>query len=372
MTKRILYHHRYAAFDTGSPKALFNMIAGLDRGKYQPLFLKNADGPLIDALRELDVTFIDGASRAISFRRPLEAMRRISGQRKMLRAQNIDAVHLNDAGWCDDLIIGARLAGIPAVLHVHNSVDFHARNLNMPCATVVLGCSDAILKSAGHYSRIEHKAKVLFNSVDFDKFRGGEKIRSELSLNDTDIVVLTIGQIRKRKGIDLIVEIADQLRQDKTVPFDRIKFLVVGPKVDEREEYWQKIQKMIRDRGLEKTIIFTGSRQDIPDILASSDMFLFPTRWEPFGMVVIEAMAAGLPVIASRIGGIPEILVSDNIGTLVSPVEGSAFAEKLAAILKMPDLGKETGLRGQTFVHQRFDQDTIGKELDEIYSAITK
>jgi glycosyltransferase involved in cell wall biosynthesis len=112
---------------------------------------------------------------------------------------------------------------------------------------------------------------------------------------------------------------------------------------------------------------FLGSRSDIPDFLASLDLFLLPARAEPFGIVVIEAMAASLPVIASKVGGIPEILSAPEIGRLVDPLTPEAFARAVREILALPDRGKSMGAKARLSLMGRFDMAAAGERLKKIY-----
>jgi glycosyltransferase involved in cell wall biosynthesis len=112
---------------------------------------------------------------------------------------------------------------------------------------------------------------------------------------------------------------------------------------------------------------FLGSRGDMPDLMASLDLFFLPTRAEPFGIVILEAMAAGLPVIASKVGGIPEILTSPEIGSLVDPLTPEAFANAIREVLFRPDRGKSMGAKARLSLAGRFDTVTGAERLKKVY-----
>jgi glycosyltransferase involved in cell wall biosynthesis len=118
---------------------------------------------------------------------------------------------------------------------------------------------------------------------------------------------------------------------------------------------------------LRENLIYLGSRADIPDVLASFDVFFLPTRAEPFGMVVIEAMASGLPVVASRVGGIPEIITSPDIGRTVSEPTPAAYAGAIADLLQMGAGIKALGERGRDSLSGRFDLAKMGATLSAVY-----
>ena len=115
--------------------------------------------------------------------------------------------------------------------------------------------------------------------------------------------------------------------------------------------------------GLRGRFRFLGSRSDIPDFLASLDLFLLPTRADPFPVAVIEAMAAGLPIVASKVGGIPEMLSSPEIGRLVDPLAPESFAAAVREILALPDRGKSMGAQARLSLTGRFDMAAAGERL---------
>ena len=119
--------------------------------------------------------------------------------------------------------------------------------------------------------------------------------------------------------------------------------------------------------GMQGRVRFLGSRSDIPDFLASLDLFFLPTRADPFPVAVIEAMAAGLPVIASRVGGIPEMLSSPEIGCLVDPLTPEAFAQAIRKTLALPCRGRSMGAKARLSLTGRFDMATAGERLKNIY-----
>ena len=126
----------------------------------------------------------------------------------------------------------------------------------------------------------------------------------------------------------------------------------------------------IRKGPLKESVVYLGSRADIPDILATFDVFFLPTRAEPFGMVVIEAMASGIPVVASHVGGIPEIITSQDIGRTVSPLTPEAFAGAIIELLHMGDQVRAFGERGRQSLVGRFDLAKMGATLGAVYKGL--
>lgn len=360
---RILNYYPHLQFDTGSPKAMANFIESLDRAIFQPVYCAGGSGPLVDALAARGVEIVRGQADSVTFRRPLAALAAIRRQSALLKSWRIDILHAHSLFWNTDLILAAWMLRIPVVLHVHNPDAVAFQNLNRFAARKVLFCSGDVMAHCGHLGRIANKAEVLHNAIDTGAMGRGSSIRAGLGLNATDIAIGTVAQVTPRKGIDILIETARILLQERR----DLVFLVAGPSPPGEEEFGRRMRAAAEEPDLRGRIRFLGSRSDIADFLASLDLFLFPTRAEPFGIVVIEAMAAGLPVIASKVGGIPEILSSPEIGRLVEPLTPEAFAGAVRETLALPGRGKSMGAKSRLSLTGRFDMATAGERLKLIY-----
>jgi glycosyltransferase involved in cell wall biosynthesis len=363
---RVLHHYPHTHLDTGSPRALVGLIDLLDRDEYQPLFLAEGDGPLVDTLSGRGVEIVRGDTRSLSFRRPLAALRRIRSQARMLEQFNVHLVHHHEFGWNLDLVLAAWLKRVPVVLQFHNPGRVERHNLHRFAASRVLLVSAAQEMTIGHFKRIQDRSAVLPNPVDIGYYASGRSRRPELGLQDDHVVIGCVAQICHRKGIDLLVEAARRI-----IPKDpRRVFVVVGPAGKGEEEFSNRMLRAAAEPEFDGRLRFVGSRKEIPDLLATFDLFLLPTRAEPFGMVVTEAMAAGLPVVASRVGGIPSILNSPDLGVLVADLTPDSFARALEGVLELPDSGRAMGSRGKASLTGRFDRDTLRARLQGIYAEL--
>jgi glycosyltransferase involved in cell wall biosynthesis len=124
------------------------------------------------------------------------------------------------------------------------------------------------------------------------------------------------------------------------------------------------------DPALAGRVRFLGSRNDIPDILASSDIFFLPSRYETFGLVVAEAMAASLPVVTTRVGGIPEIIRSDREGIVLEVDDVRGFTGAIDSLLADPATRVALGRAGRQSLEGRFDRATYARALEALYSSL--
>ena len=365
---RILYFYPSLHFDTGSPKAMAQFIDLLDRRIFEPVFCSGGRGPLTEVLASRDVEIIPWPQDMFSPARPLHAARTIYRQARLLKQRKIDLVHANCFPWNSDLVVAAGIVGIPVILHVHNHFDVPFRNLTRFAARKVLFCSDAVMRETGNLDRVRATSEVLHNVIDVDPSKRGHSIRQSLQLNEDDIAIGTVAQIVHRKGIDILLETARVLLRERK----NLIFVIAGPQMDREEEFGRRMLAMAKAPELNGRVRFLGSRADIPDVMASLDVFFLPTRAEPFGIVILEAMAAGLPIVASKVGGIPEILNSPEIGTLVDPLTPEAFANALRELLSRSDRGRSMGEKARESLTDRFDTVTGGAHLQKIYLEVLR
>lgn len=333
--QRVLYVYPYLQFDTGSPKAMVQILDVLDRELFEPVFCANGEGPLTKALAERGVEIVNWPIGTACLAQPLGSVREIARQASLLREHRIDLIHANCFPWNTDILLAARLIGIPVILHVHNRMDIPFRNLTRFAARKVIFCSESVMRHSGGVERVGRKAMVLHNMIDVQQWRQ-PAIRRELALDPGDIAIGLVAQIVYLKGIDIFLDAARSLLRER----NDLVFLIAGPQNEAEKDFAERMFAASRDPSLRGRVRFLGSRSDIPNFMASLDLFVLPTRHEAFGIVVIEAMAAGVPVIASKIGGLPEIINSPEIGRLVDPLTPTAFASAIRDVLSLPDRGR--------------------------------
>lgn len=363
MKYRILYHYPFQQVDTGSPKVLIDMIRGLDRSVFEPLFVANGEGPLNDELSRHGVEIFAHPVTPIGMAHPIDGLRRVVRFARALKQWRVDLVHVNDLGWNLDLIAAAALRRIPVIQHIHNASTINFKNFSRILTDRFFIVSNAQRKFVDGFDYIEDRVETLYNSVDVDKVACGKSIRSDLGIAADQTVIGTIAQIRHTKGIDILLDTASRCLEKR----DDLVFLVIGPAGRGHEDYAKEMRTRADGPEFSGRVRFLGSRSDIPDLLASMDVFFLPSRVEPFGIVVIEALAAGLPVVASHAGGISEIISEPEFGWLVEPNTVDSFVNTLHQVINLPDKGRSVGLCGRDSLEHRFSPEVIAAQLQSSY-----
>jgi glycosyltransferase involved in cell wall biosynthesis len=267
-------------------------------------------------------------------------------------------------------IIAARLANVPIRLwsklamssYYEEGVSPKGLRKLMPstritcwAASQVLAISNAAKQEISAQVGFQDRVAVVEVPVDLDVFNyleGALKIRKEFNISSSDIVITAVGHFAEVKGWDIAVEAFSKVYKK----FPNTKLLLVGKKTS--TVFYNKIMTLIQQLGVEGKVIFLGNRNDIPYILKESDLFIFPSRSEGAGAALVEAMASGIPCVASNTGGIPEIIENGNNGLLFERDNVQDLAEKITNVLSDSDLSSnlvESAKKGlQRFSIERY------------------
>src|SRR6476661_3487807 len=131
----------------------------------------------------------------------------------------------------------------------------------------------------------------------------------------------------------------------------------------------ESLEALSRQLGLSDCTVFAGARRDIPRILPLLDLFVLPSLYEGFGIAILEAMAAGKPVVATAVGGIPEFVVPGETGLLVEAGNAAALADAIGSLLRDPERARQMGIRGRARVLAAFQMSTVVRRHEQVYEA---
>ena len=296
---------------------------------------------------------------------------------RLARQIGADVLHTN--GTKAHIIggIAGRLARVPVVWHVHDFPPsgwagriFHAASGLLPAAILVNSRAvGAAMESLGVTAPIA----TVYNPIDVDGFHPGvsrDRLRRSLSIEDDVPVVGLVAHLTPWKGHDVFLEMAAALADSPRRP----RFVVAGGPVYETNGhagYAEALRGRAVELGLSECVAFLGTRDDIADVLAGLDVLVHtPTAPEPFGRVLAEAMAVGRPVVASRCGGIPEVIEDQVTGLLVTPGDVAGFRSAVARLLEEPQLRATLGRQGRQRAESLFGVDAHVDKIVGVYRDI--
>jgi len=203
---------------------------------------------------------------------------------------------------------------------------------------------------------------VLHNGIDIAEMEKRRldslQMRERLGLRQEDFICVTVGRLVPVKGYSFLIHAMGKLSQ--TVP--NVKLLIAGDG-SERES----LERQVLNLGLEDRVLFLGLREDIPEILSCGDLFLLSSVNEGFGLVLLEAMAFKLPIIATRVGGVPEVVEDGKTGLLIPSEDPEAFVSAVLRIYRNREWGRDLGLAGYERVKRNFDLAGIVQKLENLY-----
>jgi glycosyltransferase involved in cell wall biosynthesis len=279
----------------------------------------------------------------------------------LIRRERVDLVHTHSSvdAWLGGM--AARLARVPVVRTRHVSIPIR-RRLN-PVYTLL---ADRVITSGEAIRRLVIAAGVspekvvsIPAGVDLAAFSrpAGDRIRGEFAPGRP--VIGSIAMFRGSKGHDLLLEAFERLRGQ----FPEARLLLVG---DGIRRTW--VESLVRERGLGGWVTFTGFREDVPDLLGAMDCFvLASTRTEGVPQSLLQAMAAGIPVVASAVGGIPEVIEDGATGLLVPPGDPGALAEAVGTVVKDPESARRRAEAGRALVGAQFSRERVMGRLATLY-----
>jgi glycosyltransferase involved in cell wall biosynthesis len=386
---RVLFFNHTAA-QGGAEIALLNLMRHLDFRKITPIVVFAAEGPIVEKIRPIVQTHVIplardvvearkdslGLASLLRVRAAFSALGYIWRLARFVRQQDIDVLHTNTLKAAVLGGVAARLAKRPVVWHIRDRIDydylppFVVRIFRWLCRSIpnfVVANSNATLQS------LRLAGAVLPGSKDGKVF-----VRSSIVHDGTQcpveentkrapkelVEVALIGRICPWKGQHIFLQAAALVHER----FPSARFLIIGSALFGEAEYDQQVRRIPNQLGIENLVTFTGFRSDVREIIDRVDLIVHAsTIGEPFGQVIIEAMSAGKPVVATNGGGVPEIVEDGRTGILVPMGNVQAMAEAICRIIANPDLAREMGTRGRNRVRKCFTIEQTARKMELIY-----
>lgn len=385
---KILFIHHVADV-YGSSRSLLRLSSALIRDGHSVAVVLQEDGPLRVALESAGARIHLVPSLPVLHRsrltRPTQwygLLRDVVRSRKALigimTRERPNLVHTNTAtilpvsGWC------ARSLGIPNIQHIRESfLDFGPlwplyRSLLLANCDRVLSISQFLANMFAEKQRNE-RITVIHNGLSREEFEhvpADEVRRFRESFKLGPLVVGLIGRIKLvRKGQEVFVKAAALLKDE----FPDAQFVLVGSPFPGNESHLDTLRRMINDLGLGDRVIFAGHMSDTRIALQTFDVSVMASAQpEPLGNVTIESMAMGKPVVGTRIGGTPELVVEGETGFLVPPHDAEAMAGAIGKLLRDPGLRESMGRAGREHFLQQLEFAPFYKGILASYASVVR
>jgi glycosyltransferase involved in cell wall biosynthesis len=352
----------------GTERQMVELLRRLDRRRWRPLVACfKARGELLPAVRGLGIEPIEFPLRGSLMR--LGTLRQIARMARLCRRQNVRIVHSHDFYANVVGVAAATAAGVRAVASRrdlgHWLSPLQRRALGLACRA-----ADRVLANAAAVGELvigqegvpAAKLAVVPNGIDvaaFDARAAADPPLPLLRPGARRIAVVASMHLPDKGHADLLEAAALLRARGHQLEWLLISDGALRPKVEERA----------RALGLAEAVRFLGRRTDVPAILTRVDLVVHPSWAEGFPNVVLEAMCAARPVVATRVGGCPE-LVTDETGRLVEPRQPAQLADAVEAVLADPERARELGRRARRRVEQRYSLDRMSRAVEDLYAGL--
>ena len=329
----------------GASRVIFTLLRLMNRERLEPLILLPRKGPILQELEERRLRHViwGPLTELGSARNYLKAYLRTLF---FLRRERVRVLHINHAiFWRPVELLAACTLRIPVVAHYHV--------INETPAPFMRFCRAAV--SVSRYTAeqslpVNLEKPVIYNAISLERFDSGVSLRQELGLSPSDLVVSFLGQIRDIKGVQDFIAMARRIHDP------RARFLIAG-KCRDPQKYpgsytTADLETMI---GGDQRIRYIDYVTHPENVYQTSDIIVMPSRWqEPLGLINLEAGACRKPVVATRVGGIPEAIDDGITGYLVDPGDIEGLAKRVRQLIDSPEERLRMGEAGRLRVERDF------------------
>jgi len=359
----------------GAQKYVYDLATSMPKDKLDVTVALGGSGLLIHKLNEegIRVLPIPSLARDVNTASDLSAFFELLS---IFRNERPDVVHLNSAKAGGVGALAARLARVPKIIFTAHGWAFNEERSRLQhfiikffsWITVLLShktiaVSDAVKNDARNWPLIGNKIIVIKNGIKEPEFYTKDGAREKLfALADTQLtpdafIIGTIAELHKSKGLQYAIEAFAKLAQKD----EGMRYFILGGG-DEKE----RLDGLVKHYGLQGRVFLVGFVEDAARFLMAFDVFILPSTTEALGLVLLEAGHAGLPVVASNVGGIPEIIEDGKTGILVQPRDSKGLAEAIKKIIDSPTMRTSLG----TALHKKVLDDFLSEKALSITLAL--
>ncbi|MDP2937800.1 MAG: glycosyltransferase family 4 protein [Candidatus Omnitrophota bacterium] len=284
---------------------------------------------------------------------------------KYIKEDNIDIIHANSRVTQVLSFLIQRACGTTYVSTCHGFFKKRFFRKIFPCwGNKVIAISESVKEHLIEDFKVnERDIRVIHNGIDVDKFRGqrtedrGQR-KKDLGLGDGPVVGI-VARLSEEKGHSYLIKAMEAV----IARIPRAQLVIVG-----EGRMREELVNLTKTAGLEKSIFFLPSVMDTQEVLSGMDLFVLPSLKEGLGLALMEAMACGLCVIGSDVGGIKSLIQDKYNGLLVRPADTQELSRAILELLQNPAQAKSLGANARVFINQNFSQEKMISETEEVYS----
>jgi glycosyltransferase involved in cell wall biosynthesis len=362
----------------GAQDYLLHIVRGLDRTQFQPVIAGRLEGewvPVVESMGDVEVYDIPAMRRDIA---PLDDVRSVFQVRKFCREKAIDILHTHSSKAGVVGRLGGTLAGHCSRVHTIHGFSFNdfmpwwkraiyvqMERIMSSCTTTLLLYSHADERTARRLGiGARHSVETFYYGIDFAPFAlpvDRQAVRGALGLKEHDKVIGFTGRFSEQKGLFVLVDAFARIRN--RYPECRLLLVGDGPLRTHLED-------RIRRLGLDRSVVITGIRSDVPALLRAMDLFVMTSFWEGLSRSLAEAMFASLPVIATDVGGTSDAVRNGETGWLIPANDVDAAVEAITDALEHPARAGGLAAAGLAWARNAFEPGAMNTRIAELYKGL--
>jgi glycosyltransferase involved in cell wall biosynthesis len=300
---------------------------------------------------------------------------------RLFRKEKFDIVHTHTAKAGILGRIAARLAGIPRVIHTPHGHNFygyfgslgskaviHTERIMSKLTHKIIALTELEKRDlAVYHVALPSQVAVVNSGLELDHYRAiavdTKRKKEDLHIREDAVVVGMVGRLEPVKGPEYFVEAADMVLKKHP----NITFLIVGD-----GSLYDSLKAQCSRMHISDSLIFTGWREDIPELLTMIDLLVLPSLNEAVGRILIEAGACGKPVVATRVGGIPEVVLDNKTGVLVPPRDAAEMARAIMVLAEDKKKRVSMGETAKNWVDEKFSAPTMVESIADLYHELIR
>ena len=352
----------------GAEQQLVSMAPLFDRKRFRIIMCAmQPGGDLMERIEGLDVEYVCLNYRIRSW------VQSVSRLVSLLKREEVDVLHTHMYTASRFGRIAGLLAGTPVMIATDHGHDPWKRWQHIVWDRLLLRYTAARIGVARDVADLivkrenppPEKVIVVPNGVDPSRFEvseaDGKRVRAELGIAENEILVGAVGRLVEPKALHVMIEAVSKLAE--TTPNVRLALVGDGPLKDD-------LVRCASDLGVSERVLFAGVRMDVPAVLAALDVFAMSSNREGLPVVLLEAMAAGKPIVATKVGGIPEVVADHKEALLAAPNNPSELAAAMGELIADRGLREQLGRQARRKVVSQYSVAASVRRLEEVYQDL--
>jgi glycosyltransferase involved in cell wall biosynthesis len=348
------------------------MIQAVEGDEFRNLaFCLKGARPVREMFEQANVEVIEYEAAEPSYRHPKDYLHATRGLARQVRERGVDLLHCADLLAAHRSSLAGAISRVPVISHIRGrfeAISRRDRSFLLPVKRFVF-VSENTRRAFGHRLGVE-RGVVIYDGIEVKGRDEGaaESVRAEFGIPKESLIVGMVARIAPAKDYPTLVRAARRVVEAHA----DVRFMIVGEHsgVDAYREHFEEVKRLLEESGVAANFIFTDFREDVQRLVSAMDVFVLSTHMEGLPLVILEAMSLGRAVVATDVGGIPEIVRDRETGLLYPHEDDEMLASALLSLLKSEEERERLARAGREFVRSNFSRERFALGIMNLYREV--